>query len=172
MQPSSKVELRRQLKQTRLELGADDRVFKSNAIVERLNQLLDWSTIKSLHFFEPIQQLNEVDIRSFITGLEDKYPDLQLCTSRLIGGTWELVSIREGRPPSKFDVIIVPMLGFDPKTLHRIGYGGGYYDRFLAIQPQAKTIGVCYEPGKVNCLLPEPHDIALNIIITDQTIYR
>jgi 5-formyltetrahydrofolate cyclo-ligase len=170
MQPPAKAELRRQLKQTRLELGADERVFKSNAIVAQLTQLMDWSTTQSLHFFEPIQQLNEVDIRGFITELEDKYPDLQLCTSRLIGDTWELVSIRSDQPPAKFNVIIVPMLGFDPKTLHRIGYGGGYYDRFLATQPQAQKIGVCFEQGKTTNLPAQPHDIPLDIIVTEDVL--
>ncbi|HEY5441911.1 MAG TPA: 5-formyltetrahydrofolate cyclo-ligase, partial [Candidatus Saccharimonadales bacterium] len=76
-----------------------------------------------------------------------------------------------GAPPDKFDVILVPMLGFDPATLHRIGYGGGYYDKFLAGQPQAKKIGVCFEQAKVKNFTPESYDVPLNVIVTEQAIY-
>ena len=94
-----------------------------------------------------------------------------MCTSRLIGDTWELVSVRGTPPPDTFDVVIMPMLGFDPKTLHRIGYGGGYYDRFLATQPEAQKIGVCYDSAQTTDLPSEPHDIQLNQIITEVTVY-
>jgi 5,10-methenyltetrahydrofolate synthetase len=164
----TKSELRQALKQTRLEMPEEERLLASQAIVGRLQQLIDWSQIKSLHFFEPIHQLNEVDIREFINGLEDTYPDLQLCTSRQIGGTWELVSLRSGAPPKNFDVIIVPMLGFDPESLHRIGYGGGYYDRFLATQSQAKKIGVCFEQGRIDNLPADSHDVQLDLMITEK----
>jgi len=62
------------------------------------------------------------------------------------------------------------MLGFD-KTLNRIGYGGGYYDKFLANQPDAQKIGVCFEQGKVEHIPAEPHDIPLDIIITEEKVY-
>jgi 5,10-methenyltetrahydrofolate synthetase len=63
------------------------------------------------------------------------------------------------------------MLGFDPKTLHRIGYGGGYYDKFLAGQPEAKKVGVCYEAGKTGQIPMESHDIALDMVVTENQVY-
>ncbi|HEY5152753.1 MAG TPA: 5-formyltetrahydrofolate cyclo-ligase [Candidatus Saccharimonadales bacterium] len=170
MKPT-KHELRQTLKRIRLEMLEEERLLASRAIVGRLNRLIDWSAVKSLHFFEPVQQLNEVDIREFITGLEDRYPDLQLGTSRLIGKTWELISIRTGPPPDTFDVIIVPMLGFDPASRQRIGYGGGYYDKFLAAQPQARKIGVCFDAGKTGRIPVEAYDIAMDMIVTEKTDY-
>ena len=164
--------MRHRLRQTRLGLTDAERTLKSREIVKRLETLMDWSAVKTLHYFEPIRELLEPDIRDFITGLENNYPDLQLCIARLIGDTWRLVSVRDAPPPDKFDVIVVPMLGFDPKTLHRIGYGSGYYDKFLATQLQAKKIGVCYQSGKTAHLSTELHDIPLNSIITETTIYR
>jgi 5-formyltetrahydrofolate cyclo-ligase len=168
---SDKVELRRQLRQTRLELSDGERTLKSREIVKRLKSFTDWPQIKSLHYFEPIRELMEPDIRDFITGLEDDYPDLQLFIPRLIGDTWELVSVRGGVPPAAFDTVIVPMLGFDPQTLHRIGYGGGYYDKFLATQPRARKIGVCYETGKTSGIPADPHDVSLNIVVTETKTY-
>jgi 5-formyltetrahydrofolate cyclo-ligase len=62
------------------------------------------------------------------------------------------------------------MLGFDA-SLHRIGYGGGYYDRFLADQPKAKKIGVCYEVSKVGKIPAEPHDVPLDFIVSESHTY-
>jgi 5-formyltetrahydrofolate cyclo-ligase len=70
-----------------------------------------------------------------------------------------------------FDVIIVPMLGFDT-SLQRIGWGGGYYDKFLATQPKAKKIGVCYSIGEVERIPAEPHDIPLDMIMTERHTYK
>jgi 5,10-methenyltetrahydrofolate synthetase len=62
------------------------------------------------------------------------------------------------------DVIIVPMLAYDPATKHRLGFGSGFYDRMLAGQTQAKKIGVCFSEFATE-LPVEPHDQALDDII-------
>ncbi len=167
---SDKAELRRLLKQTRMEISDAERTLKSRAINERLKKALGWSGVKTLHYFEPIKQLMEPDISGLITYLEDNYPGLKLFTPRLISGAWQLVAARGGTPPTEFEVVIVPMLGFD-KNLHRIGYGGGYYDKFLATQPQAKKIGVCLEAGKLDYIPSELHDVALDAVITETQTY-
>jgi 5-formyltetrahydrofolate cyclo-ligase len=167
----TKLELRQKLKQTRLEMTDAERTVKSREIVRRLKSEIDWVKVKSVHYFEPIKQLVEVDISSLITYLEDTYPDLKLFTPRLIGGNWELIAAKGGEVPSKFDVVIVPMLGFDSR-LHRIGYGGGYYDKFLAGQAQAQKIGVCFDNGKTDYIPDEPHDVSLSMIITETDAYK
>jgi 5-formyltetrahydrofolate cyclo-ligase len=171
MRPT-KSELRRQLRQTRLSMSDGERVLKSREIVKKLADVTDWSAVKALNYFEPIHGLLEVDIRDFITGLEDKYLDLKMSTPRLIGGTWELVTVRGNPAPDSFDIIIVPMLGFDPESLHRIGYGGGYYDKFLATQTQTQKIGVCFESGNVDQIPAEAYDIQMDRIVTESTIYN
>jgi len=169
---TTKSELRKSLKEARLTMSDAEHTLKSRQINKRLLQATDWSRVKSLHYFEPLQELLEVDTTDFVTNLEDQYPDLQLCVPRLIEGEWQLVAARGGLLRDEFDVIIVPMLGFDPKTLQRVGYGGGYYDKFLATQPQAFKIGICFEEGKRLDLATEPHDIPLDLIITDIAIYE
>jgi 5-formyltetrahydrofolate cyclo-ligase len=168
---TDKAQLRAQLRQTRLEMLNEEHRLNSQAIVGRLKQAIDWAAVQSLHYFEPLQQLAEPDINGFITYLKDTYPALQLSTPRLINGSWEVVNAHGGSPPDQFDAVLVPMLGFDPRTLHRLGYGGGYYDKFLATQPQARKIGVCFEAGKLTRLPSTPQDIPLNLIITDQATY-
>src|SRR4051794_9153705 len=122
---SSKAELRARLKFARLEMTDADRTLKSRAMCDRLKEVIDWSQIKSLHYFEPIKSLMEVDTGDFLTYLEDTYPDMHLATARKIGDHWEHIGIRGDAPSDQYDVIIVPMLGFDAR-LHRIGFGGGY----------------------------------------------
>lgn len=158
--------MRKRLRFIRLEMTVAEHTIASKAIVGRLKSEFDWSKVRSLHYFEPIPELMEVDISDLITWLEGNYQDIQLVTPRLIAGEWEMISIKDQVAPRIFDVIIVPMLGFD-SSLHRIGYGGGYYDKFLAGQVGAKTIGVCFESGRVEKIPTEPHDIALNMIVTE-----
>ncbi len=64
-------------------------------------------------------------------------------------------------------LLLVPCLGFGPRG-YRLGYGGGFYDRTLAaISPKPFTVGLGYANGYVNSLAPEPHDVALDAILTD-----
>ena len=164
--------LRKSLKQLRLELTDQTRSEYSASIVTTLNNKIDWSRVKYLHVYEPIKELGEVDIMGFYDGIKATYPEIRIYTSKKIADKWRITSIGgeslEELP--QFDVIIVPMLGFDAR-LHRIGYGGGYYDRLLENQLNANKIGVCFEVGKVDELPIDNHDIPLNSIITEKSVY-
>ena len=168
----NKTELREHLKNLRQNLSSTERQILSQKICHQL-EALDWSEVHSLHCFEPITKLGEVNATAFISTLQIKHPKIQLYTSRRINTVWEIVSWQAHSPvkPPQFDAIIVPMFGFDT-SMHRIGYGGGYYDKFLTAQPQAKKIGVCFEMGKLQRIPFEPHDIPLDIIITESQTYR
>ena len=61
-------------------------------------------------------------------------------------------------------LVIVPGLVFDRKG-YRIGYGGGYYDRFLFREPNHPTISLCYDFQIVDRLHPDPHDIPVDIVL-------
>lgn len=170
---STKPQLRKTLQEARMQLGEEARAAKSAAIAANLLQAINWPASRLVHCFEPIMHLGEVDLVDFVTALQTDESDVHVHTSRKIDGSWQVVSADTDKlvvPVPKFDVIIVPMLGFD-KDLHRIGYGGGYYDRFLADQPQARKIGVCYEIGKLAALPHEAHDIPLDLIITEDHTY-
>lgn len=76
------------------------------------------------------------------------------------------------------DVIIIPGLAFTVvkdngyKDLFRLGYGGGYYDRFLKKYPESKKIGVYFQFQKTEVDFRESHDISLNKIITEGISYE
>lgn len=67
--------------------------------------------------------------------------------------------------PEDIDVITVPGIAFDA-NLHRIGYGKGYYDRFLPHVNGVK-IGVCYDFCIVDSVFSKEHDVAVDYIVTD-----
>ena len=165
----TKSQLRKTLQQARLALLPEDRAQKSTDIAERLLQAVEWPRIGTVHCFEPIMRLGEVDLVDFVVALQTDREDIQVYTSRKLEDEWRVVSADTDQladPVPQFDVIIVPMLGFDA-SLQRVGYGGGYYDKFLAGQPSAKKIGVCYEAGRVEQIPAEPHDIPLDMVITE-----
>lgn len=66
-------------------------------------------------------------------------------------------------PNKQIEIILVPALGFD-KTNHRIGYGRGYYDRFLASLPNCPTIGIGYKEQLVDTLPIDSTDYPLTTI--------
>jgi 5-formyltetrahydrofolate cyclo-ligase len=68
------------------------------------------------------------------------------------------------------DVLLVPLLAFDA-TGHRLGYGGGYYDRTIA-GLNAVTIGIAYAGQEVSSIPHEPHDRRLDFLLTEQGIRR
>ena len=69
------------------------------------------------------------------------------------------------------DVLLVPCVGFTADGF-RLGYGGGYFDRWLALHPDATAVGVAWscvqlDPGAFE---PQPHDQALALIVTERGV--
>lgn len=68
-------------------------------------------------------------------------------------------------------LLLVPCVGYGPKGV-RLGYGGGFYDRTLAeLSPRPLTAGLAYAHGYVPWLQAEPHDVPLDVMITDEGVH-
>lgn len=68
-------------------------------------------------------------------------------------------------------LLLVPCVGFGPGGL-RLGYGGGFYDRTLAeLSPRPLTVGVGYAHGFVPWLDAEPHDVPLDVVLTEDGVH-
>jgi 5-formyltetrahydrofolate cyclo-ligase len=81
-----------------------------------------------------------------------------------------LNNIRDETPPEDLDIIIVPGLVFT-RDGYRIGYGGGYYDSFLAEHgSDSLKVGFCYSQFLTDEIPIEEHDIPVDIIITEKEI--
>jgi 5-formyltetrahydrofolate cyclo-ligase len=74
--------------------------------------------------------------------------------------------------PDTIDLVIVPALAFDERG-YRLGYGGGYYDRFLPrLHPDCVTVGLTLDALIVPILPTEPHDAPVQIVITESRVIR
>ncbi len=72
------------------------------------------------------------------------------------------------------DILLVPLVAFDSR-LYRLGYGGGYYDRYIEKLSKKKkilTIGLGYSFQKVNKIPNNKYDKKLDIIITEKYILQ
>jgi len=81
-------------------------------------------------------------------------------------GPLELVENVRAFDFRRIDVVVVPGLGFD-RDGHRLGYGGGVYDRLLKKTPRAAHVGVFFGVQRVERLPREAHDHPLKAIVTE-----
>ena len=61
-------------------------------------------------------------------------------------------------------LVLMPGMAFDPQG-HRCGYGGGFYDKFLASEPEHPTLALCYEFQMFPVLETEEHDIPVDYVL-------
>ncbi len=186
----TKAELRIKYKQRRSQLTAAQFSALNSGIWQQLSQF-DWGGIRYLHTFLPIAKQNEPDMWSFITDIRVHYPDIHLVVSRsepkdhsmkhflleenivLAENVWGIVEPIAGEVVAEtaLDVVLVPLLIAD-KAGNRVGYGKGFYDRFLAkCRPDCRKIGISlFEPvEKIDDV--DPLDVPLDTLITPNLIY-
>ncbi len=73
-------------------------------------------------------------------------------------------------PPVAIDIVLVPGVGFDTQGV-RLGYGGGYYDRFLCLLPDRVPFGGLAFHTQIVPSIPQlPHDICMPFVVTEQGI--
>lgn len=88
---------------------------------------------------------------------------------RLERGIWNIPIPADG-PEVQPDVVIAPVVGFDP-LCYRLGYGGGFFDRTLAAMARKPRIfGVGYRQAAISTIYPQPHDIAMDVVITEDAV--
>lgn len=86
---------------------------------------------------------------------------------KLEKGVWN-IPIPAGGPEVRPDVVIAPVVGFDPRN-YRLGYGGGFFDRTLAaIATKPLVIGIGYAMSAIPTIYPQPHDIPMDMIVTEE----
>lgn len=64
-------------------------------------------------------------------------------------------------------LVLMPGLAFDPAG-HRIGYGGGFYDKFLSAEPTHPTVALCYDFQMFDCLETEEFDVPVDLVLWAQ----
>lgn len=153
-----KNSIRKQFLAERKSLPAAHIDTLSQIICERAFTEIDWDDVLTVCAYEASPGTGEIDtapLLSLLAGLPNP-PTITMVEPHS----------QAPFPTGIFDVIIVPVLGFDTEN-HRLGQGGGWYDRFLVSQPQARTIGLAHAQFKV-AFPHEAHDIPLDLIFTEQ----
>lgn len=182
-----KAEIREKYKQLRKQLEDSEIDSFSMKIANRSLELAIWDKTY-YHIYLPIRKFREVNTEYLLHIIQGRDKSVVLSKSDMKTGTMthlllqENTLIREGAfgipepedgieiSPELLDVVFVPLLAFNEDG-HRVGYGKGYYDRFLAkCRPDCLKIGLSFfeaEPFFIH----EIRDFPLDCCITPKKIH-
>ncbi len=194
----TKVDLRRAALARRMALDAGEVARRSDKLRENLFRQFPVAQWQWLHVFLPLEKRNEPDTWSFIRWVWGEELPLRLAVpvvqadgnslkhyellpdGQLILNRW---GITEPVPdpmtapeimPTVLDAVLVPLLAVD-RAGQRVGYGGGFYDRFLAqCRPGTQFIGLSLlnEPPGPPITDVLPTDVPLTAVITPGRVWR
>ncbi len=179
-----KSRLRRALLEYRDKMVPSSKVKLDEAIGHALLDFIRARNVKVVHTYLPIG--SEIDLKPVLEQLlvegirlvvpktlpQGTLEHLELTDLKdLQAGIYATLYPRmEIQYHGSYDIIIVPGLGFDDR-LHRLGYGGGYYDRFLSANMSTCKLGVFYPFQKIDKLPIQSHDVAMDIVFCDGVWY-
>jgi 5-formyltetrahydrofolate cyclo-ligase len=185
----TKKELRAKYKQFRETLSEHDIEEMSLAIANQLLKLPLWDC-KYFHVFLPIVEKKEVDTEYILHLLAGKDKEIVVSKSDFEGLTMSHFLLTDSTkfqknqygisepvdglevPVAKIDVVFVPLLAFD-KQGNRVGYGKGFYDKFLAeCKPETIKIGLSFFEAEDLIADVFETDVHLNFCITPKTCYE
>jgi len=187
-----KEELRKIYLEKRSSLSQNDYATYNNQLCENFFSSVDLSSVRILHCFLPIEKNKEPDTRLIINRIQAGYPKIYIAVPRvnekmeelesfffeghehLIVNKWGIPEPKKGTiaPLKNIDMVLVPLLTFDKKG-HRVGYGKGYYDKFLSgCRSDCRRVGISlFDPvekiGDINEL-----DVRLHACVTPSKIYH
>ncbi len=176
----TKDEFRSMARAERARHTKEELAAMSAAALTRLYATEAWKSAASVWTYVSVK--DEVDTRSLIAralaeGKRVAVPRVT-GTSLVFYEFTAFEALQEGyhqlpEPPADgrraFDpeaLVILPGLAFS-EEMDRIGYGGGFYDRFLAAEPGHSLVALCYDFQMLDHLEVEDHDIPVDVVITD-----
>jgi 5-formyltetrahydrofolate cyclo-ligase len=183
---AQKQHIRQELLEKRKQMAEDAYLKHSEHIISQVKKLHEFKSAGMIHCYVSINERHEVNTHSLIKEMlsslkkvvvpvtqmeESSLKHLQLNRfEHLQPNRWQVPEPPDGEeiPAGQLDLILVPMVGGD---LHknRIGYGGGFYDRFLK-NVNCPTVGLLFDQCLIDRLPVEPFDVPLNKIITQKQI--
>ncbi|WP_428656577.1 5-formyltetrahydrofolate cyclo-ligase [Runella sp.] len=190
----TKRELRTIFAERRRSLTAAEVAVQSQAIARHFFSFFAIENLKAVHTYLPLRRQNEVDTFPIIYTIQEKYLQNQVVIPRALPETGEMEhyqwlpdmklqlnqwSILEPDPTcnlqyavSGIDLVIIPLLAFD-RNGYRVGYGKGFYDRFLAkCRPNVIKVGLSmFDPIlKIDDL--NAFDIRMDFCITPTQVWQ
>jgi len=181
-----KSDVRETLKERRFSLTESQRKQMSEDITKRLEPLLVdakailfYATkVPEVDTFPAINNMLKAGKTIAVPIIEKEKRTLRLSqiysTEELTASTFSVPEpILSERPisPKEIDTVILPLLGFD-RGGRRLGFGMGYYDRFLTSNPHMKKIGLAYSIQEEPLIPTNQYDIPLDVMVTEkETIF-
>lgn len=176
----TKNEIRQLIKRQKAKLSDVEKLVSASKVfasLEKCNSFINAHNIL-LYYSLPDELLTHKFIAKwygkkniFLPRVNGEYLDiLPYDPSTLHFGAYNIVEPKGNNitDPCKIELIIVPAIAFDRKG-NRIGRGKGYYDRLLP-NTTATKIGVGYDFQLIDNIETEPHDITMDIVITESNI--
>jgi 5-formyltetrahydrofolate cyclo-ligase len=173
--------LRAKLLAARLELS--DREARSRVLADRLLRWLRTMPLQRLAFYWPTR--GEPDVTAAIATwmAEDagRTAALPVIAGQILEfAPWKPrtpmkagefgIQVPDTKARLKPQLLVIPCVGIDARR-YRLGYGAGYYDRTLARLPvRPTTVGIAFDCGRVGSIDPKPHDIQLDLGITESGV--
>ena len=173
-----KKELRSMIRAKKRAMTEEEIVTKSEALGKLFRETEQYKKAESIYFYLPYNQ----EVRT-IPMLEQALKDgKRVAIPKCYGSEMKFIFIDDltkvekgyanipepiADEPVADDetaLVLMPGLAFDPQG-HRCGYGGGFYDKFLAAEPQHPTLALCYEFQMLPHLETEAHDIPVNYVL-------
>ena len=157
---AEKAALREIMKQRLRALTAEDRQALSDEICENVLQMVQWQEAQSAVLFSPLPS------EPIITPLKLD------CDARRIPEVLIPQSPKNGlQLPEQIDLVLVPGLAFS-KNRHRLGRGGGFFDRLLSGPAKgAFKLAICFSFQVIDEIPIEPHDAVVDAIATEERIW-
>lgn len=189
-----KAALRKEFLQKRKEVDERWLIEKNALIARNLENYVQENHFKTLHTFLPQLGSREINTFFIIESFRIAFPTMRVAAPCIIPGTREMEHflmtpqthlvtnqwrIPEPYPitskkirPEEIDIVLVPLLAFDRKG-YRVGYGGGYYDRFLPqTRPNCIKMGLSVFEAVDEIEDVNQHDIPLDLCITPRHMYE
>ena len=187
-----KAELRKIYLAEQKTLSPTERKQKSLQIADLFFQNFDVRKISFLHCFLPIERFNEIDTRLILERIWKEFPHIETIVPRVNLQTNEIESLRftpetklaqsnwqihepehdETIETEKIVLVLVPLLCFDARGF-RVGYGKGFYDKFLAkCRADCIKIGLSYYAPVSEISDVRDFDVKLDFFITPKTIFN
>ncbi len=185
----TKQEARKIYLQKRLDLSEGEYQQLNLQLYNQFFAQLDLSFIKCIHFFLPIEDKREPDTWPIIERIRREFAHIRISLPKMNGNEleniyfeglhqlkknkWGILEPQQGvpTPAEKIDMVIVPLLAFDEKG-HRVGYGKGFYDRFLVeCRKDCLKVGISLFPAVDQFEGVEDNDIALTNCISGHNFY-
>jgi 5-formyltetrahydrofolate cyclo-ligase len=167
-----KAKLRKNMKYVRDNLPGSYRKLASSSIAGEFAE--KWSSFDRYALYSPIG--SEVDVASLETllaGKEILYP--KVTGDGLLWGKGALAPGYGGIKEPSFitdfipQIVVVPCLAFD-RDNYRLGYGKGYYDRFLHRFPEVFSVAVAFAYQEVDTIFPDENDMRVDAVLTDKKL--